>query len=70
MSIESFTQKESVAAMPQTLASTVLGDELSDAEMAAVSGGKHEFKHAIHTVGKSINHAANDVGRALKNFFG
>lgn len=49
---------------------TVLGEELSDAEMEAISGGKHEVKHAIKTVGKAVDHAAHDVGKALKNFFG
>ncbi len=48
----------------------VPSEELSDTEMEAISGGKHEVKHAVKTVDKAVDHAAHDVGKALKNFFG
>ena len=48
---------------------TVVGDELSDAEMAAISGGKHEFQQFTKTVSKNVKHAANTVASSLKSFF-
>jgi hypothetical protein len=48
---------------------TVVGEDLSDVEMEAISGGKHEFKHAVKTASKAVTNAAHDVEKGLKNFF-